>query len=78
MGDDDDDDDRRKDDASAEETIRRLVKEYANAIPDKNDGPAAQPSSQTVQAAEAEETSICIFCQQEVEEEAILPCYHTG
>ena len=70
--------------AGDSDDIKQLIADFtsgrdASEAPDadKEDSQPA-PSSQTLQALESGETRLCLFCQEEVEAEVILPCYHTG
>jgi DNA repair protein RAD5 len=62
--------------------IKRLIADFANGRESESACPPGDEdvtvSSQTLQRLEKGETRMCLFCQEEVEAEVILPCYHIG
>jgi hypothetical protein len=64
------------------EDIKQMIADFASGREAKDDTIDAEenesPASQTIQSLKEGETRLCLFCQEEVEAEVILPCFHTG
>ena len=80
-GDEDKDDILSMKEGDAED-IKQLIADFASGRAAKDEASELEdierPASQTMQSLKEGETRLCLFCQEEVEAEVILPCFHTG